>query len=306
MKKGIIVWILILAALIGVAMLAKPKVPERHSHQFVASNDCTVFTCTLCGRRQRFDVAQHDYERIDCYTESCTACGHKEALHQPQHTYEQTACYVQTCVHCGAKESNSTHLGWCSSLEVCPTCGENVRSSHHALYHDYQERSTNLSCTKETACTICGLVQSTSHTGNWYYIADSACNKIGICASCGVSEIMGGKLHTWVSENCEEGTACSVCGQPGPSEHVFENGFLRFFGRCTRCDIPLYQTEEFNLSVLLAEILGVLFTAFAFQYAIRRRKYMKINWWLILRTWLNDTIMTGDFRPAVLLKKEAR
>jgi hypothetical protein len=54
---------------------------------------------------------------------------------------------------------------------------------------------------------------------------------------------------------------------------------------------------------IVIQVLAVALTAFAFQYAIRRRKYMKINWWLILRTWLNDTIMTGDFRPTILLKK---
>jgi hypothetical protein len=58
----------------------------------------------------------------------------------------------------------------------------------------------------------------------------------------------------------------------------------------------------------LVQVLGVSLTAFAFQYVVRRRKYMKVHWWIIIMAWLFDcsygSDLRSDMRPAFLWKKE--
>jgi len=114
--------------------------------------------------------------------------------------------------------------------------------------------------------------------------------------------------HTWDIVDCGEATYCKECGIYGGRarypRHEYENKFLRVFDRCTKCGRMQIENSDFDWVARLAEVFGVLLVAFGFQYAIRKRKFMRINWLIVIFLWLEENTFFGNLTPALLWRKK--
>jgi len=313
-RKGMIIWAMIIAVVVLWAVLQSSGLFCEHEYR--VTNDCFAKSCTLCGRTEKVKEAEHDYVQVDCIHATCRRCGLESV------------------------QEGAMHLKWCANYNKCHACGKDMTQyrNEHPDYHPTKE--VNLTgCRVANRCTVCSkditVVNKEHVVGNTAHLVDAeqclvattckncgesirinhkmvttsvGCNIVEKCLYCfGQGDVLG-EEHEWVYENCEELRRCSECGitDPLPSwhKHSFEGGFLRVFDTCSKCGLRQYETSALDIVSRLAEVFGVLLVAFGFQYAIRKRKFMRINWLIVIFLWLEENTFFGNFTPAVLWKKK--
>lgn len=235
MKKGIITWILIFAALIATIVLTMPE---------------STFWALDCSK-------SHHFTRVNCYEEVCIRCGFtQESEYHREDPFEGNVY---------------KHLANCAYEKSCRTCGK-----------------------------ILGKV--TRH--NYVNVPSADCKVVQKCIDCGVTQTSWGTQHTWSEGDCISGVHCICCGKQAPREHQIGTSPIYGVQRCARCNTWYVSFGVSEVVLILVQVLGVALTAFAFQYVIRRRKFMKVHWWLIVVAWLTNICSACEFCPAFLWKKD--
>jgi len=313
MRKGTITWIVIILVLVVVMVLTATRSWKMAvcNHEVVCGKN-TGETCLFCGEPLNLI---HNYEQSDCYHRTCVRCGLVENKEFEKHL--KWCAGYESCQACGKNmiavkgkypdyhTTQTIHINSCVSVERCTLCNEDVK-----IYGKHGEQVTILknkySCDCVTKCVDCGEILGEG-THSMVRFPSSDCRQVYKCTFCGETETYEGLQHTWLIENCDlDIRKCSTCGAKEYyySTHKFENGFLRVFDKCTRCELWQYESMDFDWGAILAEIFGVLLVAFGFQYAIRKRKFMRINWLIVIFLWLEENTFFGNFTPAVLWKKK--
>ena len=135
----------------------------------------------------------------------------------------------------------------------------------------------------------------------------SSCGTGSTCERCGEWRARSAIPHVWVNDVCVMSAYCKECGCENPNAletHVYDNPFLRVFGKCTKCGQWQYESKKFDWGSRVAEVLSVFLIAFAFQYVVRKRKFIHFKWLIVMFMWLEENTHFGNFCPAVLWKKK--
>jgi hypothetical protein len=195
----------------------------------------------------------------------------------------------------------------CVVAECCTICGKDISvRNNHSAYETVARLKDRKSCEIELHCKNCWEVVGTKfHSVRRVKLENG--NYIEQCVYCDYIEGDVYHQHTYKTQKCGEKGPCIYCGKIGKSSvtrHNFENPFLRVFDKCTECGKMRYETSKMDWGARVAEVLSVFLIAFAFQYVVRKRKFIHFKWLIVMFMWLEENTHFGNFCPAVLWKKK--
>ena len=329
MKKGIVIWLVLIAIfVVGTVLQSKTWACD---HDYVMKGNCYSKSCRKCGWIQILANAEHNFVYTDCYHAECSRCGLESEQEAPLHT--AWCAGYDRCQACGKDmtavraENPEYHvtvtrkLPPCGSSELCTLCGKTV-----SVVWNHEpgmvERTNRATCESQIRCKECRTViwqgyhvfridsELVKVDGKWYkkcnYCSELADEETVKVQENAVQSV--GHKHKWQIVDCGDATYCEICGIDGGRtrypRHQYAYAFPRVFNYCTACGKMAFQTSNFDWALHIGEVLAVFLIAFAFQYVIRKRKFIHFKWLIVMFMWLEENTHFGNFCPAVLWKKK--